>query len=56
MNCNPDTARFAASVALVLSIVALVLLGATGCRDFEAYVAIVMLAVMSAFVATTQDV
>jgi len=51
-----DTARFLASAAVVLSVVAIVLLAASGCRDFEAYVATVGVAIMAGFVAKTQDV
>ena len=52
---KPDTIRTASSFALVASIVTLVLLGASGCREFAAYVAVVTLAVMAAFIGSTAD-
>ena len=52
---HPDTTRTACSFALVASVVTLVILGASGCRDFEAYVAVSILAVMAAFIGTTTD-
>lgn len=52
---HPDTARTACSFALVASVVTLVLLGASGCRDFESYAAVVIMAVMAAFIGSTQD-
>jgi major membrane immunogen (membrane-anchored lipoprotein) len=56
MNTHPDArTRFAASLALVACIVTLVLLAACGCSDPEAYAALAMLAIMSAFIALTQD-
>jgi len=52
MRTHPDSpARFWASAALVASIVTMVLIGAAGCKDFEAYVALFMLAVMAGFIA-----
>ena len=50
-----DTARTCSAYVFVLSIIGLILLGATGCRDFEAYVATLCLAIMAAFVGSTQD-
>ena len=50
-----DTARTCSAAAVVLSVIALILLGAAGCRDFEAYVAVTCLAIMAAFVGSTQD-
>ena len=50
-----DTIRTASSFALVASIVTLVLLGASGCREFAAYVAVAILAVMAAFIGSTAD-
>lgn len=52
---NSDTARTASAVALVLCVVTLVLLLATGCRDFGGYVAGIMLAVLSIFIGATND-
>lgn len=53
---RPDSAvRLLASAVIVACVVALVLLAAAGCRDFEGYVAISLLAIMSAFVALTQE-
>ena len=52
---NPDTTRTAAAFAVVAAVITLVLLGASGCREFEAYVAVTLLAVMAAFVGSTQD-
>lgn len=50
-----DTARTASAVALVLCVIVLVILAATGSRDFEGYVAVSLLAIMSIFVGATQD-
>ena len=52
---HPDTVRTACSFALVASVVTLVILGASGCRDFESYVAVSILAVMAGFIGSTQD-
>lgn len=53
---HPDSAaRFWASAALIAFVGTGVVIAACGCRDFEAYVAIVVLAIMAGFVATTQD-
>jgi len=52
---KPDTVRTASSFALVASIVTLVILAATGSRDFEGYVACAILAIMAAFIGSTQD-
>ena len=52
---QPDTIRAGAAFALVLSVIALILVAASGCRDFESYVAIIGLAIMAAFVGSTQD-
>ena len=52
---HPDTVRTACSFALVASVVTLVILGASGCRDCESYVAAAILAVMAAFIGSTQD-
>ena len=52
---QPDTIRTGAAFALVLSVIALILVAASGCKDFEAYVVIVGLAIMAAFVGSTQD-
>jgi len=52
---NADTARTCSAVAVVLSVVTLILLGAAGCRDFEAYVAVTCLAIMAAFIGSTHD-
>jgi Mn2+/Fe2+ NRAMP family transporter len=51
---NPDTARFLASAVVVLCVVAIVLMGAAGCRDFEAYVIAVGVAILAGFIASTQ--
>jgi hypothetical protein len=53
---KPDTARFLASAAVVLSIVSIVLLAALGCRDFETYLVCVGVAILAGFVASTQDI
>lgn len=52
---HPDTVRTACSFALVASVVTLVILGASQCRNFEAYVAVAILAIMAAFIGTTTD-
>jgi hypothetical protein len=52
---TPQTARTLSAVTFVAAIVTLVLLGASGCRSIEPYLAAVILAVMSAFVGSTQD-
>tara|TARA_R110000868_G_scaffold401373_1_gene676783 strand:+ start:364 stop:528 length:165 start_codon:yes stop_codon:yes gene_type:complete len=52
---NTDTARTASAIALVLCVITFVLLLATGSRDFEGYVAVSLLAIMSIFVGATQD-
>jgi hypothetical protein len=50
-----DATRTASAIALVLCVVTFVLLLATGCRDFEGYVAVCLLAVMAIFVGSTSD-
>lgn len=50
-----DTARTLSATAFVAAIVAMILLGLSGCREFAAYTACVILAIMSAFVGSTQD-
>ena len=50
-----DATRTASAIALVLCVVTFVILLATGCRDFEGYVAVSLLAVMSIFVGVTSD-
>jgi hypothetical protein len=52
---NADTTRTLASAAIVACVAVIVLLAAFGCRDHEAYVATLMLAIMAGFVALTQD-
>jgi len=49
-----DTARTISATAFVLCIVALVLMGAAGCRSFEAYLSAVLVAIFAAFVGSTQ--
>ena len=55
MTMKPETARTCSAFALVASVITLILLAAAGCKDFEAYVAVVMLAIMAAFVGSTAD-
>ena len=50
-----DATRTASAIALVLCVVTFVILLATGCRDFEGYVAVSLLAVMAIFIGTTCD-
>ena len=50
-----DTARTCCAFAFVAAIVAMTLLGASGCREFAAYTACVILAIMATFVGSTQD-
>ena len=52
---KPETARTASAIALVLCVVTLVLLAGSGSRDFEGYVAVSLLGIMSIFVGVTQD-
>ena len=52
---NSDTARLFASAAVVFCVVAIVILAATGCREFVAYLAAVIIAIFAGFVASTQD-
>ena len=52
---RPDTVRTSCAFTLVSSVVALILLGASQCSDFEPYIAIVILAAMAAFIGSTQD-
>ena len=49
-----DTARTLSATAFVLAIVALVLMGAAGCRSFEAYLSAVIVAIFAAFIGATQ--
>jgi general stress protein CsbA len=53
---NPDLTRTLAATAFVAAIIALVLLGASGCREFAAYVACVCFAILSAFIGSTQQI
>lgn len=50
-----DTIRTSCAFALVASVITLVLLAASGCREFPAYVAVSILAIMAAFIGSTQD-
>lgn len=50
-----DTARTLSATAFVAAILTMILLGASGCREFAAYVACIILAAMAAFVGSTQD-
>lgn len=50
-----ETARTLSATAFVAAIVAMILLGASGCKEFAAYVVCVILAAMAAFVGSTQD-
>ena len=50
-----ETARTLSATALVAAIVTMILLGASGCREFVAYVSCVILAVMAGFIGSTQD-
>lgn len=55
MNLNPDSLqRFAACFVLVAIVVTLVLMAASGSRDWEGYAALAILAVMCAAVARNQ--
>ena len=53
---SPDLTRTLAATAFVASVIALVLLGASGCQEFAAYVACACLAIMAAFVGSTQQI
>jgi hypothetical protein len=53
---TPQTARTLSAVTFVAAIVTLVLLGASGCRLIEPYLAVIGLAVMAVFVGLTQDI
>lgn len=50
-----DTARTLSATAFVAAIVTMILLGASGCREFAAYTACAILAILAAFVGSTQD-
>ena len=50
-----ETIRTSCASALVASVITMILLGASGCREFPAYVAVVILAIMAAFIGSTQD-
>jgi general stress protein CsbA len=50
-----DTARTLSATAFVATIVAMILLGASGCREFVAYLSCVILAIMAGFIGSTQD-
>lgn len=55
MNRNPDSLqRFAAAFGLIACVVTLILLGASGCGDWEGFAALAILAVMCGMVATNQ--
>lgn len=49
-----DTARTLSATAFVAAILTMILLGASGCKEFAAYVACVILMIMSAFIGATQ--
>jgi general stress protein CsbA len=53
---TPQTARTLSAVTFVAAVVTLVLLGASGCRSIEPYLAVIGLAVMAVFVGLTQDI
>lgn len=53
---KPDTARFLASSVVVAMVAVTVLLAAVGARDFETYLAVVLVAIFAGFVASTQPV
>jgi len=50
-----DRVSLCCGLALVAAISTLVILAACGCRDFEAYCATSMLAILAAFIAITND-
>ena len=52
---TPQTARTLSATTFVAAIVTLVLLGCARCPLIQPYIAAVILAVMSAFVGSTQD-
>ena len=57
MTKQPDSAaRFWASFALVCCVTALVIMAACGCKDFEGYLAVTLLAIMSGFIGVTSDI
>ena len=51
-----DTARTCSAYVFVLCIIAMVLLAASGCKEFAAYLACFGLLVMAAFVGSTQSI
>jgi hypothetical protein len=53
---KPDTARFISSAVVVAMVAVAVLLAAVGVRDFETYLAIVIVGIFAGFVASTQPV
>jgi hypothetical protein len=52
---SADTARTLSATAFVAAIISIILLGASGCREFSAYVACIILAILAAFVGVTQN-
>jgi len=50
-----DQGRFFCSLAICSSVVTIVLLGATGCREFGAYAATVCVMAMAVFIGATLD-
>ncbi len=52
---KPDTIRFISSAVVVAMVALTVLLAAVGVRDFETYLAVVLVGIFAGFVASTQD-
>ena len=50
-----DTARTLSATAFVAAILTMILLGASGCRVFPAYLACAILAAIALFIGATQD-
>ena len=50
-----DTIRTSCAFALVASVITAILLGASDCHDPAAYIAVAILAIMAAFIGSTQD-
>ena len=52
---HAETARTISATVFVASVVAMILMAAAGCHSFEAYTSAVIVAIMAAFVGSTQD-
>ena len=53
---HAETARTLSATVFVAAIVGMILMAAAGCHSFEAYLSAVIVAIMAAFVGSTQDI